>query len=65
VVAARARREHPDAAASRAGRGPSRRGRPVERPGAGIIDDLPTVADLIARIMNEAEQTFKRLGDLT
>ena len=32
---------------------------------AGIIDDLPTVADLIARIMNEAEQTFKRLGDLT
>ncbi len=32
---------------------------------AGIIDDLPSVADLIARIMNEAEQTFKRLGDLT
>jgi len=32
---------------------------------AGIIDDLPTVADLIARIMNEAEQTLKRLGELT
>lgn len=31
---------------------------------AGVIDDLPTVADLIARIMNEAEQTLKRLGDL-
>ena len=32
---------------------------------AGVIDDVPTVADLIARIMNEAEQTLKRLGELT
>ena len=32
---------------------------------AGVIDDLPSVADLIGRIMNEAEQTLKRLGDLT
>ena len=32
---------------------------------AGVIDDLPTVAELIARIMNEAEQTLKRLGELT
>ena len=31
---------------------------------AGVIDDLPSVADLIGRIMNEAEQTLKRLGDL-
>jgi len=31
----------------------------------GIIDDLPTVAELVARIMNEAEQTLKRLGALT
>jgi NAD(P)H-dependent flavin oxidoreductase YrpB (nitropropane dioxygenase family) len=30
----------------------------------GVIDDLPTVADLISRIMAEAEQTLKRLGDL-
>jgi NAD(P)H-dependent flavin oxidoreductase YrpB (nitropropane dioxygenase family) len=32
---------------------------------AGVIEDLPTVAELIARIMNEAEQTLKRLGELT
>jgi len=32
---------------------------------AGVIDDLPTVADLIARIMSEAEQTLKHLGELT
>ena len=32
---------------------------------AGVIDDLPTVAELIARIMSEAEQTLKRLGELT
>jgi len=32
---------------------------------AGVIDDLPTVAELIARIMNEAEQTLKRLGEFT
>ena len=32
---------------------------------AGVIDDLPSVAELIARIMNEAEQTLKRLGELT
>jgi NAD(P)H-dependent flavin oxidoreductase YrpB (nitropropane dioxygenase family) len=30
----------------------------------GVIDDLPTVAELISRIMAEAEQTLKRLGDL-
>jgi len=30
----------------------------------GVIDDLPSVAELIARIMAEAEQTLKRLGDL-
>ena len=28
---------------------------------AGVIDDRPTCADLIARIMNEAEETLKRL----
>jgi NAD(P)H-dependent flavin oxidoreductase YrpB (nitropropane dioxygenase family) len=32
---------------------------------AGVIDDLPTVAELIARIMSEAEQTLKQLGELT
>ncbi|HEY5173501.1 MAG TPA: nitronate monooxygenase [Acidimicrobiia bacterium] len=32
---------------------------------AGVIDDLPSVAELIARIMSEAEQTLKHLGDLT
>ena len=31
---------------------------------AGVIDDLPTVAELIARIMTEAEQTLKHLGEL-
>ena len=31
---------------------------------AGVIDDLPSVADLIARIMTEAEQTLKHLGEL-
>jgi len=30
----------------------------------GVIDDLPTVAELVSRIMAEAEQTLKRLGDL-
>jgi NAD(P)H-dependent flavin oxidoreductase YrpB (nitropropane dioxygenase family) len=30
----------------------------------GVIDDLPTVADLVARIVSEAEATLKRLGDL-
>ena len=29
---------------------------------AGVIDDLPSVAELIARIMSEAEQTLKRSG---
>ncbi|HEV7526784.1 MAG TPA: nitronate monooxygenase [Acidimicrobiia bacterium] len=29
---------------------------------AGVIDDLPSVAELIARIMNEADQTLKHLG---
>ena len=29
---------------------------------AGVIDDLPTVAELIARILSEAEQALKRLG---
>jgi NAD(P)H-dependent flavin oxidoreductase YrpB (nitropropane dioxygenase family) len=32
---------------------------------AGVIEDLPTVAELIARIMSEAEQTLKHLGELT
>jgi len=31
---------------------------------AGVIDDLPSVAELIARIMSEAEQTLKYLGEL-
>ena len=31
----------------------------------GVIEDLPTVAELIARIMSEAEQTLKRLGELS
>jgi NAD(P)H-dependent flavin oxidoreductase YrpB (nitropropane dioxygenase family) len=31
----------------------------------GVIDDLPTVADLIERIMSEAEQALKRLGDVS
>ena len=31
----------------------------------GVIDDLPTVAELISRIVAEAEQTLKRLGDLS
>jgi NAD(P)H-dependent flavin oxidoreductase YrpB (nitropropane dioxygenase family) len=31
----------------------------------GVIDDLPTVAELIARIMSEAEATLKRLGELS
>jgi NAD(P)H-dependent flavin oxidoreductase YrpB (nitropropane dioxygenase family) len=30
----------------------------------GVIDDLPTVAELISRIMSEAETTLKHLGDL-
>ena len=29
----------------------------------GVIDDLPTVAELIARIMGEAEATLTRLGE--
>jgi NAD(P)H-dependent flavin oxidoreductase YrpB (nitropropane dioxygenase family) len=31
----------------------------------GVIDDLPTVAELLARIMSEAETTLKRLGELS
>ena len=31
----------------------------------GVIDDLPTVAELVARIMSEAEATLKRLGELS
>ena len=31
----------------------------------GVIDDLPTVAELISRMMGEAEQALKRLGDLS
>jgi NAD(P)H-dependent flavin oxidoreductase YrpB (nitropropane dioxygenase family) len=30
--------------------------------GVGVIDELPTVQELIARIMEEAEQTLERLG---
>ncbi len=29
---------------------------------AGVIDDLPSVAELVERIMSEAEQTLKQLG---
>jgi len=32
---------------------------------AGVIDDLPSVAELIERIMSEAEQTLKTLGEMT
>jgi len=32
---------------------------------AGVIDDLPSVAELVARIMTEAEQALKHLGDLS
>ena len=32
---------------------------------AGVIDDIPSVAELIARITTEAEQTLKHLGELT
>jgi NAD(P)H-dependent flavin oxidoreductase YrpB (nitropropane dioxygenase family) len=31
----------------------------------GVIDDVPTVAELVGRIMQEAADTLKRLGDLT
>ena len=31
----------------------------------GVIDDLPTVAELIARIIGEADDTLKRLGELS
>ena len=31
----------------------------------GVIDDLPTVSELITRIMTEAEQTLKHLGELS
>lgn len=32
---------------------------------AGLIDDLPTVAEVVARVIGEAEATLKRLGDLS
>jgi NAD(P)H-dependent flavin oxidoreductase YrpB (nitropropane dioxygenase family) len=32
---------------------------------AGVISDLPTVTELVARIMSEAEAALKHLGDLT
>jgi NAD(P)H-dependent flavin oxidoreductase YrpB (nitropropane dioxygenase family) len=31
---------------------------------AGVIDDLPTVAELVSRIMREADETIARLADL-
>jgi NAD(P)H-dependent flavin oxidoreductase YrpB (nitropropane dioxygenase family) len=31
----------------------------------GVIEDLPSVAELVARIMTEAEQTLKHLGELS
>ncbi len=31
----------------------------------GVIDDLPTVAQLVARIMSEAHAVLKRLGDIS
>ena len=34
-------------------------------PHNGVIEDLPTVAELVARIMSEAEAALKHLGDLT
>jgi hypothetical protein len=30
-----------------------------------VIEDLPTVADLVARVVSEAEATLKRLGELS
>lgn len=30
----------------------------------GVIDDLPTVADLVARVVHEAQETLERLGEL-
>ena len=32
---------------------------------AGLIDDLPSVAEVVARVIGEAEATLKRLGDLS
>ena len=32
---------------------------------AGVIEDLPSVAELVARIVNEAEEVLKRLGDIS
>jgi NAD(P)H-dependent flavin oxidoreductase YrpB (nitropropane dioxygenase family) len=32
---------------------------------AGLIDDLPSCADLITRIMSEAEQCLARLSTLS
>jgi NAD(P)H-dependent flavin oxidoreductase YrpB (nitropropane dioxygenase family) len=29
---------------------------------AGVIDDIPTVAELLRRIMAEAQETLERLG---
>ena len=29
----------------------------------GVVDELPTVADIIDRMMTEAEETLKRLRD--
>ncbi len=31
----------------------------------GVIDDLPSVGELVARIVDEAEQTLKHLGELS
>jgi NAD(P)H-dependent flavin oxidoreductase YrpB (nitropropane dioxygenase family) len=31
----------------------------------GVIEDLPTVAELVARIVSDAEATMKRLGELS
>jgi NAD(P)H-dependent flavin oxidoreductase YrpB (nitropropane dioxygenase family) len=33
--------------------------------GVGVIDDLPSAADVIDRIMTEAAETLKRLGDVS
>jgi NAD(P)H-dependent flavin oxidoreductase YrpB (nitropropane dioxygenase family) len=30
--------------------------------GVGVIDELPTVAELIARIIEDADATLQRLG---
>ena len=67
-------RQHADAAAGRDGGRPRRRRRHGHRPGRGLIDDLPSCAELIERIMAQAARSSgawatdrrpRRLGPLT